>query len=138
MSPLRPASSWVVRVGATLGLAAALAACSSASPSPAVSEFVVAVGQERFALRTSDAETALRALGSLRGENRMFPIGPLHRGDGSFNAPWSWHFDPAETRFTEVAIEVCDGTPSYVEANLADFPTYCPWSARVVGVRPGP
>jgi hypothetical protein len=36
----------------------------------------------------------------------------------------------------EAAIEVCDGTPSYVEAHLEDFPTYCPWGGRVVAVRP--
>lgn len=79
MVPPGPAASWAVRVGATLGLGAALAACSSALLSRSASEFVVAVGQERFVLRTSDAETA-----------------------------------------------------------RLDFPTYCPWSARVVGVRPGP
>ena len=60
---------------------------------------------------------------------------PLRRGDGGFNAPWSWHLDPAETRFVEAAIEVCDGTPSYVEAHLAEFPTYCPWGARIVRER---
>ena len=62
-------------------------------------------------------------------------IGPLLRGDGGFNAPWSWHFDPGQVRMTEAAIEVCDGQPSYVEAHLSDFPTYCPWSARVVRQR---
>lgn len=52
--------------------------------------------------------------------------GPLRRGDGGFNAPWTWHLDPAETRFVEVAIEICDGRPSYVEAHQPDFPRYCP------------
>ena len=35
----------------------------------------------------------------------------------------------------ELAIEVCDGQPSYVEKNLGDFPTYCPWGARVIAER---
>jgi hypothetical protein len=68
----------------------------------------------------------------------MFPIGPLRAGDGGFNAPWSWHFDPDEVRFAEAAIELCDGTPSYVEEHLADYPSYCPWAAQVVAVRPAP
>ena len=37
----------------------------------------------------------------------------------------------------EVAIEVCDATPSYVEANLDYFIQlghYCPWSAQLVGL----
>jgi hypothetical protein len=113
-----------------------LGACEDDGPSPVGSEFVVAVGAESFVLRVLDAETVSQALGNLRGEDRMFPIGPLRPGDGGFNAPWSWHFDPAEVRFTEVAIELCDGTPSYVETHLADYPSYCPWSARVLSVRP--
>jgi hypothetical protein len=112
--------------------------CSSSGPSPAGSDFVVAVGAESFVLRTLDPETARLAHANQRGENNMFPIGPLRAGDGGFNAPWSWHLDPAEVRFAEAAIEVCDGTPSYVEAHRDEFPTYCPWAARVVGVRPGP
>lgn len=135
---LHTPSCGVVRRGAALVLAVVLAACSGTSPSPSASEFVVAVGAETFVLRVADAETVRLARGNLRGENQMFPIGPLRRGNAGFNAPWSWHFDPDEVRFTEVAIEVCDGTPSYVEANLADFPTYCPWSASVVAERPGP
>jgi hypothetical protein len=43
--------------------------------------------------------------------------------------------DPAATRFVELAIEVCDGRPSYVERNQGDYPTYCPWGARVAGRR---
>jgi hypothetical protein len=38
-------------------------------------------------------------------------------------------------RLTEAAIEVCDALPSFVEAHRADFPTYCPWSGRIVGER---
>ena len=35
-------------------------------------------------------------------------------------------------RFVELAIEGCDGRPSYVETHQADYSTYCPWGARVV------
>ena len=52
---------------------------------------------------------------------------------GGFNGPWTWHLDPDQTQMVEAAIEVCDGKPSYVEAHKSDFPTYCPWSARIVG-----
>ena len=109
--------------------------CSSpTSPTP-VAEFVIDVSGERFILRTTDPETIERARQNRRGLNRMFPAGPLRRGDGGFNAPWTWHLDPAETRMVEVAIEVCDGRPSYVEAHQADFPSYCPWGATVVAER---
>ncbi len=38
----------------------------------------------------------------------------------------------------EVTIELCDGTPSYVEAHLDEWieqvGRYCPWSARLVAL----
>jgi hypothetical protein len=45
--------------------------------------------------------------------------------------------DPEQVRLTEVAVEVCDGRPSYVEENLDDFLMvgYCPWSGRIVSER---
>lgn len=125
-------------LAAGLALAALGTSCGDSSPSPAFSEFVVAVGQETFVLRTTHAATASLALANMRGENNQFPIGPLRAGNGGFNSPWSWHFDPDQVRFTQAAIELCDGTPSYVEAHLSDFPTYCPWSARVVRMVSGP
>lgn len=88
-------------------------------------------------MRTTDPTTIQQAVAILNGAPNMFPIGPLRRGDGGFNSPWSWHFDPDEVRLTEVAVEVCDGLPSYVEENLEDFLVrgvgYCPWSERIVG-----
>lgn len=125
----------------TLAFVAALAVvagsgCSSAAdPSPASAEFLVAVGEETFVLRTTDAQTIQLARERLRGQNVRFPSGPLLAGDGGFNAPWSWHLDPAETRMVEVAIEVCDGTPSYVDAHRGDFARYCPWGADIVAER---
>ena len=114
---------------------AALAGCAS-DPTPAGMEFVVAVEQETFVVRTTDAETMRLALENVAGGNRRFPLGPLVRGDGGFNQPWSWHFDPDRVRLVENAIEVCDGRPSYVEGHLQDFlATYCPWGARVVTIR---
>lgn len=106
--------------------------CSGTGPSPPHVDFVVAVAGESFVLRAQDAETIRLARENRAGSNGCFPIGPLRRGDGGFNAPWSWHLDPADVRMTEAAIEVCDGRPSYVEDHLGDYPTYCPWGARVM------
>jgi hypothetical protein len=112
-----------------------LAACSGTDPDPARALFVVEVSGERFTMALTDPATIRIARDNLRGRNRQFPIGPLRAGDGGFNAPWSWHLDPAETRMTEAAIELCDGRPSYVETHLSDYPTYCPWGARIVAER---
>jgi hypothetical protein len=111
-------------------------ACSNpAEPTPAAAEFTIDVSGERFVLRLTDPATIQLAEDNRQGRNTRFPLGPLRAGHGGFNAPWTWHMDPAATRFVELAIEVCDGRPSYVERNQGDYPTYCPWGARVVGRR---
>lgn len=61
--------------------------------------------------------------------------GEIARGNGGFNAPWSWHLLPATVEVVDLAIEVCDGCPSYVEGHLDDYlglGRYCPWGAEVV------
>jgi hypothetical protein len=118
-----------------LGALLASLGCSGTSPDGSAADFVVAVGSDQFVLRSTHPETIAQLREVVAGRRQGFPIGPLLRGDGGFNGPWSWHLDPAETRLTEAAIEVCDGTPSYVEAHLSDFPTYCPWGARIVRER---
>ncbi|HKP22960.1 MAG TPA: hypothetical protein VJV39_03800 [Dongiaceae bacterium] len=56
-----------------------------------------------------------------------------------YNAPWSFHLDPASISFFEMSIEVCDAATSYVEAHLAEVGgaflpgrRWCPWSSRVI------
>jgi hypothetical protein len=122
-------------VALALCLFAGLASCSSSDPSDGVAEFVVDVAGERFVMRVTEPQTIELARERMAGRNARFPAGPLRPGSGSFNAPWSWHLDPDATRMVEVAIEVCDGRPSYVEAHQADFPTYCPWGAQIVSER---
>ena len=112
--------------------------CCGSEPDRPFTEFIVAVGEESFVVRASDPETIRLGHENIRGAISVFPIGPLRRGDGGFNTPWSWHLDPDRVRFTEVAIEVCDGAPSYVEEHVDEYAQigYCPWGGRVVGVRP--
>src|SRR5262245_18760436 len=120
---------------AAVAVAAAFACTSPTSPDPAVPEFIIEIVGERFVLRLTDPQTIERARANLRGQNQMFPSGPLRRGNGGFNAPWTWHLDPDQTRFVESAIEICDGRPSYVEAHQPEYPIYCPWGGRVVAER---
>jgi hypothetical protein len=120
-----------------LFVAVLMVACSEspAGPGSRPAEFVVSVVGEQFVVRLTDPETIRLAEANLAGRSQAFPSGPLRPGDGGFNPPYTWHLDPAQTRFVEAAIEVCDGRPSYVETHQADYPRYCPWGAKVIARR---
>lgn len=120
----------------TVAVGLAMIGCSSPTdPDPSVAEFVVEVAGERFVVSTSDADTIQFAEDNRLGRNQRFPMGTLRAGNGGFNAPWTWHLDPASLRFVEVAAEVCDGRPSYVETHQSEYATYCPWGAKVISRR---
>lgn len=96
------------------------------------------VGQP-FAVWTTNPRTIEQAIALFQSGGRgQFPVGRIRRsaGQGAHNAPYSWHLDPVETELAEAAIELCDGTPQFVEANLDYFVnqvlSYCPWSAVLV------
>ena len=119
---------------AAFGLALVVSSCST-EPDPPYAEFVVQVETETFVARIADPAAIVQFRQAMAGSRAGFPAGPLRPGDGGFNSPWSWHLDPGETNLVEAAIEVCDGMPSYVETHKSDFPTYCPWGARIVAER---
>jgi hypothetical protein len=63
----------------------------------------------------------------------LFATGGIAAGDGGVNSGWSWHL--TDMSLTELAIELCDGTPSMVEADLdywlGTVKTFCPWASYV-------
>ena len=69
-------------------------------------------------------------------ERRMHINGPIGRGDGEHNLEWDWHFLPGQWALVEISIELCDGTPDFVNDNIAYFidtvGRFCPWGAHVL------
>src|SRR5262245_31570024 len=108
----------------------------TSNPTPVGQYFTVRVASDNFVMFATDPETIRLAKENFEGKNSRFPIGKIAVGNGGFNGGWGWHFVPDNVRMTEVAIEVCDGTPSYVNAHLQDFLSvgYCPWGAKVIKV----
>lgn len=98
--------------------------------------FRVRVGADEFRMRLADPEAIRLAMENLEGRNNKHPNGRIATGNGGLNAPWSWHFVPDTVRMVDISIELCDGSPSYVESHRADYllSGYCPWGARVVAV----
>ena len=91
----------------------------------------VAVTTDSLVISQLEAQLALP-----EGKRLMHLNGPIGRGDGGHNLNWDWHFLPGEWLLAEVSIELCDGTPSYVNDNLDYFVDtvgqYCPWGSYVL------
>jgi hypothetical protein len=51
---------------------------------------------------------------------------------------WSFHLDAIDAAFADFTTEVCDGLPSYLQQNKAEWMAkdlrWCPWGARVISV----
>lgn len=93
---------------------------------------------EQFRVRVENEATIEQVRALEAGESTAsIPNGRvLHGSDG--NEPWSWHLDPNDIEMAEVAIELCDGTPSHVEDDLDYWvdtvQRFCPWTATLVDV----
>ncbi len=93
---------------------------------------------ETFIVRTSDPAVIASARAELARpfeQRALHPTGVLVRGDGGYNAAWSWRLAEDDWRLAEISMEVCDAWPGYVEANLdrwlSEVGSFCPWSSRV-------
>lgn len=131
---------------ATLTLVCGCGGYSPSEPSPpnemrggVLATFTV--GPEQFKVWITNPAAIERVL-ALRagGGGGSIPNGRIHRGSGraGHNAPFSWHLDADDIQVVDVAIELCDGRPSYVEQHVAEYVDtinrYCPWGAKVTAV----
>ncbi len=112
------------------------AGCTDASAPADAALFRVDVGGEWFTVSIADAAVIGEAERRMEDEDGLgIVIGTLARGDGGFNDPWSWHMRPGTVQIADTSIELCDGLPSQVEADLdywVDTVTQlCPWGGRL-------
>jgi hypothetical protein len=128
------------RVGTVLALAigfSGLLACDNEATEPEEAQtFTIEVSGEQFKVRVTDPQDILALEQRMTAAQTGVISGKLVAGDGGFNSPWSWHLDPGSVQVPDVSTEVCDGRPSFVEADLQywlnNVVFYCPWGARVV------
>jgi len=119
-----------------------LASCGSGGDAPpsTTSAFVFRMrglpASEEFRVTISSPLVIAQARAQLllpEAQRRLFASGPIGAGNGGHNTGWSWHF--SNVSLVEAAIELCDGRPSMVEANLDYWlntvGTFCPWSSYV-------
>ncbi len=123
-----------------MGLAA-LGACGGGSASdPQQVTFVIRLHGlgpgEEFRVRSADPAFIAKARQQLalpEAQRHLFPIGGIVAGDGGYNSGWGWHF--SQVQLAEAAIELCDGRPSMVQADLpywlGTVKQFCPWPGYV-------
>ncbi|OGO37513.1 MAG: hypothetical protein A2147_03105 [Chloroflexi bacterium RBG_16_57_8] len=112
------------------------------SKKPALSGGVLVVFDvvgESYSVFITNKETISEVFAVQRGESQAtIPSGRLVKGAVPYNKPWSWHVDPEDIQMAEITIELCDGTPSHVEADLDYWVNtvqrFCPWRARITKI----
>jgi hypothetical protein len=97
------------------------------------------VSGQRYSIFITNRETIEQVLALEAGQSAAaIPSGRVLRGEVPYNKPWSWHIDPEDIHLAEITIELCDGTPSQVEANLdywvETVQRFCPWGASLLAV----
>lgn len=112
-------------------------ACSAPTePASTTASFIIEVSGESFRVEVATAQQAQALRARLASGTRGVISGDLVQGSGGFNTPWRWHMNPATVHVADVAIELCDGRPSMVEADLTywlgSVRRFCPWGAKVV------
>lgn len=119
---------------------ALLASCGGGDAPPEAVTFAFRVrglpASEEFRATTSSPQVIALARAQLaltESERRLFASGRISAGNGGHNLAWSWYF--ADLALTEAAIELCDGRPSMVEADLDYWldtvRSFCPWDSYV-------
>lgn len=93
----------------------------------------------KFRVLVTNPETIGQLVGLKNGTSTAnIPNGKILEGPGAglHNLPWSWHLDPQDIQMADMTIELCDGTPQYVEDHLQEWlgtvKRYCTWGAKLV------
>ena len=106
---------------------------------------VQTAGPESFVVRVLEQALLDEMIDICEGTSpQRIVIGDLLTGNGGYNHDvlngtiWSWHLVEDTLGLAEVTIELCDGRPSFVEAELAYWMqtvgSYCPWSSQIVAI----
>ena len=113
-----------------IAILACLSCSDSTGPERARFVFRDPITQDVVRLEISNAEGLAQAEDLLASGEARWALGTPKRGDGGFNAPWTWHIDPGSVVFGEVTIEACQTAMSAIDDDLdywIDFGQVCIW-----------
>ncbi|GAA2847666.1 hypothetical protein GCM10010517_04770 [Streptosporangium fragile] len=119
----------------------------AAAESEAYFEFDYPPLPERVVFKLTDPARIQEARDILSGTqaDRTHVLGRIVKRPVPYNPGWDFHLDPASISFFQVAIEVCDARPQYVEDHLDEVggaflpgAIWCPWGSRLLREVPAP
>lgn len=93
-----------------------------------------------FIIELRDTEKIRHARRIVAGSEplKVHVHGTIVTKPAAYNPDYAFHLDPVTIDFFELAAEVCDAAPRYVEAHLAEIggaflpdAHWCPWASRV-------
>ena len=126
----------VARGALTVMAVIVFTACEDATGPEGGARFELEVSGERFVVHVEGASQIAALEARMASGEEGVVNGDIRSGNGGFNAPWEWHMVPSTVHTADVAIELCDGRPSLVEADLeywlGTVKQFCPWGAKVV------
>ena len=122
---------WLIASIAAFGAALTVGGCSDATD-PDRASFVFRDPGSNSVVRLEITNPAGldQAEDLLRSGAAQWALGTPRRGNGGFNAPYSWHIDPATITFAEVTIEACQAAASAIADDLdywIGFGQVCIW-----------
>jgi len=101
-------------------------------------EFIIGKNGATFRAQTEDEAVIAKARAELDlplNQRNLHIHGPLQRGDGGVNQPWSWQFVANDWDLVEISYRLCHESPDYIEQNLEEWlntvGTFCPWDSHV-------
>ncbi len=110
---------------------------------------VQTAGSEQLIIRVTDPVLLAQMIDICLGSSpQKIVFGDLvaggagHNRDSLNGVDWSWHLDESTVGLADMTIELCDGIPSFVEADLAYWigtvGAFCPWTSQIVAIDTDP
>lgn len=100
--------------------------------------FEVKMGQSRFVIKIQGRQAVRDARRIIRTKRPVFMMGQVVAAPASYNRKWRFHVEPSSIQFIELAMEVCDANPRFIQENLSRIGDgilpngiWCPWASKL-------
>lgn len=120
----------------TLSISVGITAPAHAEKKSNKALFEITMGSSRFVIQVQGRPNIQNARRIIRSKSSVFMLGLVVPAPRTYNRKWKFHVAPNTIQFVELAMEVCDAAPKYVQEHLAEVGgsflpgnIWCPWSS---------